>query len=323
MTIGTLANPAPKPKAGKIRENGVYDLSMDDYHGQPCAGPSVSSSGLRTIWEQSPAHFFHTSSLNPHRPDEEDRPHFTLGRAAHHLLFLGRKGFDDEFVCRPEQWSDWRTAAAREWKAEQIKAGRTVITDNELEAITGMARSLGAHPLVRAGILDGAVERSLIWKDPETGVWLKSRPDNIPNHSGDYSDLKTTESVDTESLKRTIAGFHYHMQGALVAEASRAVLGVELQAFTLVFVEKRPPHCVRVVTLKPEDLERGGLQLREAVRTFAHCVETGHWPGPGGDQDDAEYLDLPEWDRRRIDSRLEGLAARMPAYAAHPMHPAE
>jgi hypothetical protein len=124
-----------------------------------------------------------------------------------------------------------------------LAAGLTIITDNELEAITGMARSLGAHPLVKAGILDGAVERSLIWKDAETGAWLKSRPDVIPNDSGDYADLKTTVSVATDALRRTIAEYHYAMQGALVGMASREVLKREMQTFTLVFVEKTPPFC--------------------------------------------------------------------------------
>lgn len=84
-------------------------------------------------------------------------------------------------MVRPDQWSDWRTSASKEWKAEQLEAGKTIITDAELVLITGMARSLGAHPLVKAGILDGVVERSLIFKDKKTGVWLKSRPDAIPH----------------------------------------------------------------------------------------------------------------------------------------------
>jgi hypothetical protein len=178
----SLSNPLPLPPSGKVSVPGVYALSMAEYHGDLCFGPSISSSGLRTIWSQSPAHYFHASPYNPAGfvlqvvdgvevmvpKDQPERPHFSIGKAAHHLLYLGRKGFDAEFVIRPSKWKDWRTDAAKEWKAEQIKAGLTIITDAELEAITGMARSLGAHPLVKSGILDGAVERSLIFKDAKT-----------------------------------------------------------------------------------------------------------------------------------------------------------
>jgi hypothetical protein len=299
----TLAQPVADP-GGRIATPGVYDLGMARYHSDCCAGPSISNSGLKTLWDDSPAHYWATSYLNPRRVEEpEERPHFSLGRAAHHLLFLGRKGFEDEFAVRPDQWSDWRTKEAKLWREAAIADGKTVLTDNELEAITGMARSLAEHPLVKAGILDGYVERSLIWKDPN-GVWLKSRPDCIPNDSGDFADLKTTVSVKTDDLRRSLAAFNYPMQAALTGMASEAVLRRPLQSFSLVFVEKAPPHCVRVVTIKPDDIERGQRQVEAAVKLFAECWDSQHWPGPGGDQQDAEFMDVPDYARLSIDNRL-------------------
>jgi hypothetical protein len=308
-----------------ITEPGVYDLTMDRYHGQPTDGPSVSSSGLRTIWNDSPAHFWAKSRMNPdnwedvevdgvmvHRlKDQDERPHFSLGRAAHHLLFLGKAGFSEEYVVRPEKWSNWRTKEAKEWRAEMLSAGLTILTAAELDAIAGMAKSLGAHPLVKAGILDGAVERSLIWRDSATGVWLKSRPDVIPGDGSDVADLKTTVSVKTDELRRTLGAYGYHAQGALVGVGFREVLQREMRTFTLVFVEKAAPFCVRVITIKPDDLARGEKQIMAAAAVFAESVASGQWPGPGGFQADAEYLDLPEWGRKQIDDQLQvmGLAA--------------
>lgn len=305
----SLSNPLPLPPCGKVSVPGVYALSMAEYHGDLCVGPSISSSGLRTIWSQSPAHYWYDSPCNPNRPEPKERPHFSIGRAAHHLLYLGRKGFDAEFVIRPSKWKDWRTDAAKEWKAEQIKAGLTIITDAELEAITGMARSLAAHPLVKSGILDGAVERSLIFKDEKTGAWLKSRPDNIPSSSGLFADLKTADSVSDDSLERSLASYGYHMQAALVGMASEALLGRPMEEFAFVWVEKAPPHCVRVTVLTGADIERGRMQLRRSIDQFAECVATGEWPGPGGTRRDAEYLTLPAWAVKRIDQRLEVAAA--------------
>jgi hypothetical protein len=301
----SLENPLPLPASGKITVPGVYSLTMAEYHSDVCDSPSVSSSGLRTIWNESPAHYHYDSPYNPHRPEPKDRPHFSIGKAAHHLLYLGRKGFDAEFVVRPEKWNDWRTAASKEWRAEQLAAGLTIITDGELEAISGMARSLGAHPLVKAGILDGAVERSLIFKDPKTGAWIKSRPDNVPCGSGLFADLKTTDSVSDDSLGRSLATFGYHMQAGTVAEAASAVLGKDMEEFALVWVEKAPPHCVRVTVLTGADIERGRAQLRCAIDQFAECVASGVWPGPGGTRRDAEYLQLPAWASKRIDAELE------------------
>jgi len=297
------------PLSGKISEPGVYALPIEVYHGQPTVGPSISSSGLRTIWSQSPAHYFVDSALNPKRAPQTDRPAFALGRLAHKLLLEGSDGLADEFVTRPEQWSDWRTKAAQEWRDGQIAAGKTVITDADLAAVTGMAESLARHPLVEAGILDGFVERSLIWKDAKTGVWLKSRPDVVPHASGLFSDLKTTNSVADSDLERSLSDYGYHMQAALVGMASEAVLNRPMEEFALVWVEKAPPHCVRVTVLTGEDLDRGRQQLRRAIDQFAECVATGEWPGPGGSRRDAEYLTLPPWAAKQIDQRLEVIAA--------------
>lgn len=304
----TLHNPLALPVNGKISEPGCYAIPIEAYHSDICVGPSVSSSGLRTIWAESPAHFWVRSALNPKRLPQDDRPAFAVGRLAHKLLLEGREGLEQDFAIRPDEWTDWRTKDAKAWRELQIEMGRTVITPDDLVTVTGMAESLARHPVVKAGILDGHVERSLIWKDAETGIWLKSRPDVIPNSSGDYADLKTTVSVSTKALEQSLASFDYAMQGALVGMASEAVLGIPMQSFTLVWVEKTAPFCVRVTTLTPDDLERGRMQVRAALKSMARCLDTGEWPGPGA-QHDAEYISLPPYAAKRIDDELEIIAA--------------
>jgi len=301
----------------KITAPGIFvGMGMEAYHGQPTDGPSVSSSGLRTIWAESPAHFFARSSLNPNRKPQADSPAFAVGRLAHKLLLEGREGLAAEFAIRPDCWDSWRTKDSQVWRDEQILAGRTVITEDDLEAVTGMAESLARHPLVKAGILDGKVERSLIWKDAETGIWIKSRPDVIPNASAVMADLKTTVSVTDDALAKSLASYDYQCQGAVVGMAAEAVLGVQMEAFALVWVEKADPWCVRVTQLTPDDLERGRRQVRAALRTMARCIDTGVWPGPGGA--DASYLSLPAWAANRIDTELELQAAEANDNARQP-----
>lgn len=288
----------------KITAPGCFvGMGMSAYHGQPTDGPSVSSSGLRTIWAESPAHFFAKSSLNPNRKAQDDSPAFAVGRLAHKLLLEGREGLADEFAIRPAEWSDWRTKAAQVWRDEQILAGRTVITEDDLVTVTGMAESLARHPLVKAGILDGKIERSLIWKDAETGIWIKSRPDVIPNASSVVADLKTTVSVTDDALEKSLASYGYNVQASVVGMGLEAVLGLPMEAFALVWVEKTDPFCVRVTQLTPDDIERGRLQVRASLRTMARCLDTGVWPGPGGA--DASYLSLPAYAAKRIDTELD------------------
>lgn len=306
--------PAIKVEDGEIiTKPGIYEMSMRWYHSQCCDGPSFSSSPIRTAWDESPADVFDTFELNPNRreltKEELERPHFSLGRAAHHLFFLGEAGFGDEFVIRPEIWKDWRTNDSKSWKATMIEAGLTIITDTELKHIHGMRQSLGRHPMVKAGILDGAVERSLIYRDPVTKIWVKSRPDNMTTDSGDYSDLKTTESTTDAAIDRALKKFSYHMQAAVVGRASAEVTGQPMETFSFVWAQKKPPYSVRVTQASSADLALGSEQLDATLRILRRCLDTGVWPGPGGVQQDAEVRGLDDWTAKRIRARLDLLKA--------------
>lgn len=295
-------------KGEKIARPGLYhSVPISTYHSADlCDGPSVSSSGLRTIINESAAHFWCTSPLNPNRVEPKESDALILGRAAHHLL-LGEDDFSTLFIARPDKWDSWRTIDAKRWKAEQEAEGRTVLLPSQLEQIRGMARSLAAHPLIDAGILNGQIEQTLAWKCKETGVWLKARPDAIPNDSGDFADLKTTADISTAGLTRAIAEQGYHMQAALIASGWHALTGNDIASFSFVFVEKSPPFCVRIVTLRDEDLARGERQNLIAIKEFVACMESGDWPGPGGA--DAEFMSLPEWAQKRIDHQIESAEA--------------
>lgn len=291
-------------KGQKITTPGLYSgVPLSVYHGADlCDAPSVSSSGLRKILNQSPAHYWCESPYNPNRVEPKETDALTLGRAAHHLL-LGEDDFSTLFIARPDKWDSWRTADARRWRAEQEAEGRTVLLPSQLEQIRGMARALAAHPLVDAGILNGAIEQTIAWRCKETGIWLKARPDAIPNDSGDFADLKKTTSVQGADLARTIAEYGYHQQAAMVSNGWHALTGKDVASFSFIFVEDKPPHCVRIVTLRDEDLARGERQNLIATKKFVECMESGHWPGPGSE--DAEYISLPDWAAKRIDHQLE------------------
>ena len=294
----------------RISRPGIYArIPLDDYHrGDICDGPSISSSGLRALWSKSPAHFWDASPLNPMRCEPEDKKQFIIGRAAHHLV-CGEVGFSDHYIIRPEKapdGRDWHGAnkSCIKWLADQKAARLTVLTPDDAEAIRGMAISLGKNRLMQNGILSGLVERSIFWRDKKTGVWLKVRPDVISTDSGDYADLKTTPSVLYRDTQRSLDDFGYCQQGALVLEGATE-LDLPINTFSLVWVEKKRPYCVRVQTLIDEDIARGAKMNRFCIDTFQACFIAKHWPGPGDDRADAEYIQLSDHARKRIDDRLQ------------------
>lgn len=291
-----------------ISKPGSYaKIPIEAYHRDQnlCAGPSISSSGLRTIFTESPSHYWATSPYNPKRRAPKETEAFTLGRAAHHLL-LGEDDFSTLFIMRPdkiagEPWHGNRTVC-KAWLAEQKKAGRTVLTPLEIEQIRGMAASLAEVPLIQNGILNGEIEQTLISRDEKTGVYIKSRPDAVPTDGGDFADLKTTTDFG-EDLDKAVAKFRYDMQAGLTGMCYRAIYKRQMTSFSFVFVEKTFPHSVEIVTLSGEDIELAEKDLRVAIDTFAFCMATGNWFGPGGTQNDARFVRIPEWSRKNFEYR--------------------
>jgi hypothetical protein len=291
----------------QITEPGIYSgIPLETYHSANiCAGPSISSTIMRDISSKSPAHAFARSALNPNAKPFDASDAMNLGSALHWVV-AREPGFDNRFVIKPEKWRGkaWHSDDGRDQMKRWKRDGMTVLSEKQIEQLQGMAATLAVHPMIVAGILRGRLEQSGFWIDKETGLWCKIRPDAMPNDSGDFADLKTTQSVMYRDLQNSMVEYGYHQQGALILEGAR-VLGLEAASFTLVWVESALPHAVRVTQLKDDDLARGYKQNVAARAVIADCLKTGVWPGPGDGRDDAEYIDLPDWKREQIDAQLK------------------
>lgn len=316
----------------RIIKPGLYSgMGIDIYHrpdicadidkktGKKVPAPSCSSSMLRAMNPDigSMAHFFAYWPGNPNHVRRKISRAFIVGRAVHHLM-LGEPFFAKIFCIQPDEYPDgkgelkpWSNNATfcREWHKKQAAAGRTVLTSDEVEAIKRMSASLAKHPHAKDW-LSGHIERSFFWRDKETGIWLKWRPDAIPSADLDFCDLKTTHSVLWVDLMRTVRDYAYYQQGALGRTACREVLGRDMGTFTNLFIEKQEPFCARDVRIFDVDLDRGDRMNRACLRNFATGLKSGKWPGPGSGNEGNEKIGLSGDARTSIDKKLEmeGLA---------------
>lgn len=294
----------------KISEPGIYaGIPMDAYHGDLCVGPSISSTGLRKIDQESPAHFFDGAYLNPDREPEEERDHFTLGTAVH-MLLMREEGFAKKFIVRPEQFKDWRTKEAKGWRQAARDEGLYVLlprptttSSADIQTITGIARSCSTDPFIREGGFDGLAEHSIVWRDPETGVWMKSRPDVLNLGARVIPDLKTIASADGQSCRKAIGEHGYHVQMALACEGLEVLTGEKFDdGCVLVFAEKKRPYCINVKPIDAQAIYVGRQIIRRAVRKFAECLKRGEWPGY---EDSGRVAHLPAWIEKRLEEETK------------------
>jgi hypothetical protein len=262
----------------KISQNGVYDIDMDTYHSDCCDGPSISAVGLKKLLSVCPAKYWGTSYLNPRRFPEKKSKALDVGKAAHALV-LGEPDFAASFVVCPHDNLNKNPGRAwnEEWKA-RVESGvekRTLVRADDFETIKAMAEAIKKSPQCARAFVDGKPERSLIWRDPETGVWLKSRPDLLPDNPAERltPNYKTTLNLHPEKFDMQAWTLGYEIGAALEWDSIKQVLGVDPIGVAHIVQEKDPPYLAECRIFPPEAIEQGRREYRAALRIFADCWE--------------------------------------------------
>jgi hypothetical protein len=274
-----------------ITTPGAYDdIPAEDYHGNAnlLPAPSLSSSGAKLLIQQSPLHFWWNSPLNPDR-EEDEKPHFKIGRMAHDFLLLPER-IEDSYFILPEGFSASATkkfADVIEARDLAIKAGKTVLTHKEHQTVLGVANAIGMDQTARLAMSAGRSEVTIAWQDKETGVWLRCRPDWLPDsvvRGGDIravTDLKfmAPTHCSPQGFARALHQFGYHLSAGFYSTGIEAVFGYAPTHWLHLVIEKEPPYSVSSYVLPQDDIDRGKAQMKIAIRKFADCLMAGKWPG--------------------------------------------
>lgn len=296
----------------KITETGYYELSNEDYHGDCCAGPSISASSVKAILAD-PSEYWRTSPFNPDYKKPETKKQFSVGTTAHTML-LEPELIEDTIAVVPNDMLSSNgalsTKAAKAFVAEQEAAGRTVVKEAEWLAVCNMVEAVQDNDVAMRAIEDGLIEKSLIVKDEETGIFLKARPDVMPQESGRFIvDLKSCGRAEIAAWEKAASvDLRYDIQGAMMMNHTREVYNVEPAGVMYVVVCTEEPNRVAIRTIRPNTevglsmLDNGWLDIQKAKRIFAECLETGQWPSPW---DKIADLVPPDWRLRQIEKRLQ------------------
>lgn len=293
-----------------ITEPGAYPgIDGERYHAEEiCDGPSISSTGLKTIEGKSALHYWYNSPLNADRPQQEQKSHFNVGKAVHDLLLLEGL-FPKNYFILPEGY-DGRVKKWFDVKEEMeaaVESGIPVLRHAEYVMVEAIAEQVSRDDIAPHLLKSGQPEMTLAAKDPITGVWMRARPDVLPDTKDIIPDLKTTLSAHPEAFEKQATTMGYFQSAALYLDLIDLIYGEadRKRRFILIVVEKEPPYLVQHYHLDDEAIQMGRMLNRRALNVFAECLRTGVWTGYSHPKNPILPLHMTAWMQARLNRRID------------------
>ena len=149
-----------------------------------------------------------------HRLNDDHKPTDAMKfGTAFHAYLLGTS----DVVSLPEGES-FRSKDNQKWRDEQLEAGNIIVSYNDMQLLKRMKEGIEQtslmpeYPDYMEIIEQGTKEQCIEWKDRQTGLMLKAKPDLIPVGTDYLVDLKTAQMADAESFAKEVINYGYHIQ---------------------------------------------------------------------------------------------------------------
>ena len=206
---------------------------------------------------------------------EEDRPAYLIGRAAHTLVLEGRTAYERQYAfggpVNPKTGEPFgnSTKAFKEWAEAQ---GKPVLDGERAALIETMGAAVRAHEQAAALLAEGVAEG--VVRTEYCGVPCQARLDWLNPHRG-IVEFKTCDNLDWFQTDARTYGYGHQLAfyRALVVCVIGTVLPVHIIA-----VEKREPYRCGVWLMGENVLEFGLIENEEAISWLRMYRERDHWP---------------------------------------------
>lgn len=266
----------------------VENLSNEDYHADRTA---LSSTTLKTVLK-SPASFLAYVSGLRAKPS----PALRIGSIIHEAV-LEPASFKSRYVVEPE-FGDQRNKLNKQAKAdwlfdlEKTKPNAVVVTEEELRKVEGIVNSVMRHTEAANLIKRCQVEKSGYFRNPDTGIKCRIRPDLFDERMGVLVDLKSTQDASIDYFSREICKRHYDLSLAQYREGLELITGRSFDFMAFIAVEKEPPYEVALYLADQKIKKKGRADYLSAIKRVHECLMSGEWPGR---QQRHEEISLPKW----------------------------
>lgn len=277
-----------------MKECGIFEMSADEYHADPCPEPSLSASIAHILCSASPLHAWTAHpKLNPQFVREE-AARMDIGAIAHALVLEGIN------KARVLDFPDRRTNDYKRAHAAAMAAGEIPILTKDFEDVKGMVVSLrhflDPYRPLQTALMEGRPEVSLMWQE-ENGVWCRARPDWLSDDHRRIEDYKTRSgTANPEVVSRTIFNEGWDVQAAFYIRGLKAIDPTAAPAFRFIVQETYPPYAVSVVSLGPDSMMIAEKKVQWAIDKWRECLDSNEWPGY---PTEVCYATLPAWEETK------------------------
>lgn len=268
----------------KITEPGIYNISSEEYHADPCPKPSLSNSMAKILCKATPLHaWLSHPKLNPHF-EEANRAKYDFGTAAHSVLLGDPRDFE---IIDADAY---RSKASKELREQAYADGKTPLLTEQWDRCNEMAESAkrqiqNIEALQPFLAKDALTEQTLIWK--EKGFWFRSRVDRMSKNMNHLYDYKTTGgSAHPEQWASICFSNFFDVQNAFYDRFFMNRYSGMRPEFTYIVQETEPPYLLCAIRIDGLGLEMADKRAEWAIDIWQRCLTENKWPG---------YPNMPVW----------------------------
>lgn len=280
----TLMDPKSLYVPEDFKAHWAPELDHEGYHADKSA---VGSSSL-VLMLSSPKTFYQGHVLGKKKTPTRE---MKLGTIVHMALLEGEK-FRSKYVVQPvftgytKDGKPTTSANAKDvqekkakWESELPK-GTIVVTEEELEMITGMIESVSEHDQGRHVFTGGIPECPGYYRDPRTGIKMKIMPDFRAHDNFMLTDFKTAVSVDQRLFgSKAFSDWRYDLRLWMYAYGTSIIENKPMpQNLFFMGVERVWPFESAVFFMTDEQKNQAQYDYNRAMDKLKECIDSGKWP---------------------------------------------
>lgn len=212
-------------------------------------------------------------------------------------------------------YDSFRSNESKEWKAEQVAAGKIVMSGKQMREAEKAAERLRNHHIAAGFVANGQKQVVLLNKVklpdyPE--VKLKALVDLAPITGPYLVDIKTTNTLTPSALSKKTAELGYHAQAGLYLKLwNLCHPDDQRDRFAFIWQCSEPPYEVCVSELPAADIHAGEEWIAHQIQRLASATRFNRWTDPLENQ--IAVIGRPEWAGYQDEEEYDGI---IPAPAA-------